>query len=227
MPAGNPKITSARQVRITVWDAPTRFFHWSLVVLIPFSYASVQLDWMQLHMLSGFTILTLLLFRLAWGIAGSKTARFSSFLKPPDRVAIHLWDLLRGTAGREIGHNPAGGVMVVVMLLLLAVQALSGLGANDDLLTEGPLAKHIGKHWSDQLTIIHDSNFNLILAAVALHVLAIGFYAARARLNLVDPMLRGWALFDAPATQPSLARTTRAGVILLVCAAVVLAISQL
>lgn len=146
---------------------------------------------MRLHVLCGLTILTLLLFRLIWGFAGSDTARFSYFLQQPLAAIHHLRHLARREPDTETGHNAAGGWMVIALLGLLFVQVGTGLCSNDDILTEGPLARIVGKEWSDWLSHIHRLNFTLIEAAVVLHVLAIITYRVLKGHNLLLPMITG------------------------------------
>jgi cytochrome b len=213
--------------RIKVWDAPVRLFHWSLVLLIPFSYISVRMEWMELHLFSGFTILTLLLFRVAWAVVGSDTARFTSFVKGPRQVLRYLASLGRVGSEPYTGHNPAGGWMVVLMLGLLFLQALTGLGANDDLLTEGPFAKYLGKHLSNRVSFVHGWNFDLLLAAMAMHILAIAYYAAIRRENLIYPMITGWRTMTAPTAPVRLARPALALALLTLCGLTVFGIAQL
>jgi cytochrome b len=174
-----------------IWDLPTRLFHWSLVALIFTSWLSARENWMRLHVICGLTILTLLLFRVVWGFIGSDTARFTRFLKHPFEAIRHLLHLTRREPDTEVGHNAAGGWMVVVMLAILFVQAGTGLCANDDALTEGPLALMVGKDRSDWLTHIHDVNFTLIEIIIALHVLAIVTYRVLKGHNLLAPMITG------------------------------------
>jgi cytochrome b len=107
----------------------------------------------------------------------------------------------RREADHEIGHNPAGGWAVLVLLALLLVQVGTGLFSNDDVMTEGPLARFAGKGLSDRLTSVHSLNFTLLQIAVALHVLAVATYAVLKRQNLVRPMVTGRKRLpvDAPA----------------------------
>jgi cytochrome b len=174
-----------------IWDLPTRLFHWALVVLIFISWLSAREDWMRLHVLSGLSVLTLLLFRIIWGFIGSDSARFSRFLKSPFAAVHHLLHLHRREPDTETGHNAAGGWMVLGMLALLLVQVGTGLCSNDDVLTEGPLALIVGKDRSDWLTHIHHVNFILIEIVVALHVLAIVTYRVLKGHNLLWPMVTG------------------------------------
>jgi cytochrome b len=174
-----------------IWDLPTRLFHWILVILLFASWLSAWRDWMKVHVVCGLTVLTLLLFRLIWGLVGSDTARFSHFLKSPAAVLRHLVHLLRREPDTETGHNAAGGWMVIVLLALLCVQVGTGLCSNDDILVEGPLAESVGKERSDWLTHIHHVNFTLIEIAIALHVLAIITYRVLKGQNLLLPMITG------------------------------------
>jgi len=195
---------------VTVWDLPTRVFHWALVLLVLTSYVSVKLNWMDLHFLSGYSITALLLFRLGWGLIGSDTARFANFLRTPSAALRHLAQLRRREPDREVGHNAAGGWMVLVMLLLLAVQVATGLCANDDVMLEGPFAKYAGKALSDRLTAVHHANFNLIAAAIFLHLAAIFAYAVLKRQDLVRPMITGRKRLPAELAAPALAHKLRA-----------------
>jgi cytochrome b len=187
------------QRRVRVWDLPTRLFHWALVALLVISYVTAQLDELDWHMRSGECILALLLFRLLWGLFGSDTARFATFLRGPRAV----WRALRG-AGPDtaLGHNAAGGWAVAAMLLFLCAQVGTGLFADDDISEQGPLAQFVERPARKFLTGLHDRNVNILLGLAALHVSAIGFYWAVRRKNLVWPMIVGtkWvpSFVDAP-----------------------------
>ena len=188
-----PESTSApanRQVR--VWDWPVRLFHWLLVLLLAGAWISAEagIEYMQWHMRCGYAVLALLVFRLLWGLWGSGSARFSGFLRGPRAVIGYARAWLSRRPQHFLGHNPLGGWMVVVLLLLVAVQAVTGLFANDDIFNEGPLAVWAGKEVSDWLTFIHKRNFNLLLAAVGLHVAAVVLYLVRGD-NLLKAMFTG------------------------------------
>ena len=174
-----------------VWDAPIRLFHWAIVILIFVSWLTQRQGWMELHMLSGYSMLTLLLFRIVWGFIGSDTARFSRFLKSPLAALRHLAHLRRREPDLEIGHNAAGGWMVLAMLGLLAAQVATGLCANDDILAEGPLADFVGKEQSDWLTRLHGLNFMAIQLTILAHVVVIALYYLLKGQNLVKPMITG------------------------------------
>ncbi len=204
-----------------VWDLPIRLFHWIVVALIIVSYVSVNFNWMQLHLLSGYTMLTLLLFRLAWGFFGSETARFGTFLRSPFAGLRHLARFPRREPDDQIGHNEAGGWMVLVMLLALVAQVGTGLFANDDGATYGPLEKYVGKDLSDEISDWHGLNFNILLALIGLHILAILAYAVVKRHDLVRPMLTGKKKLPAAARAPRLRNPVLALGILIVAAAAV------
>ena len=206
---------------VTVWDLPTRLFHWALVLLVLTSWASVSLNRMQLHFLSGYSIATLLLFRLGWGLIGSDTARFANFLRRPAAALRHLAQLRRREPDFEVGHNAAGGWMVLVMLLLLVVQVGTGLCSNDDVMLEGPFAKYLGKALSDRLSVIHRANFTLIEIAVALHILAVLAYAVLKRHDLVRPMISGRKWLPPDMAPPAIAPSLRAAALFAAAAAVV------
>ena len=204
-----------------VWDAPTRLFHWAIVLLIATSYISVQKNWMQLHLMSGFTVLTLLLFRVVWGFVGSDTARFRQFLRSPVAGLRHLAQFTRREPDTEIGHNAAGGWMVLLMLGLLAGQVGTGLFANDDGGTEGPLAKYVTKETSDWLSGIHAKSFNVLIGLMALHVLAVVGYAVIKRQNLLRPMITGKKRLPAATPAPRMASSLLALAILILAGAAV------
>ncbi len=210
-----------------VWDLPTRLFHWLLVLLIPASYVSMKLNKMDLHMALGHATLALLLFRWAWGFIGSDTARFGRFLGSPLAGLRHLARIGKREPDAEIGHNAAGGWMVLAMLLLLSVQVGAGLCANDGGGSEGPLAKYVGETWSDRLSLVHEITFKLILAAIALHLAAISIYAFVKRQNLVRPMITGKKRLPAITRAPRLASPVLAIAVLVVAAAIATVVSRL
>ena len=182
-----------RQINLPmpIWDIPIRLFHWLLVLLIAFMWVSGKQGWLEYHMLSGYAILSLLSFRVVWGFVGSDTARFLFFLKSPIEAVRHLLHITKREPDTEIGHNAAGGWMVVGMLALLFAQVFTGMSANDDISVEGPLARLVGKDWSDWATSQHHFLFNIVQIVVALHILAIVAYAILKRHDLVRPMITG------------------------------------
>ncbi|SDD46052.1 cytochrome b/b6 domain-containing protein [Belnapia rosea] len=213
--------------RVKVWDGWVRLVHWSIVILIGLSYASIQNGWMQTHYLSGYAVLTLVLFRLAWGILGSDTARFTRFLRSPLAALAHLRDFPKAEPDREIGHNAAGGWMVLVLLGLLLAQPVTGLFADSGYGDYGPLAKSIPAETSDWLTGLHHRIFNLILLAASLHILAVGAYALLKGHDLVRPMVTGRKTLPADAPAPRLGSPRLAAALLGAAALLVFAVSRL
>ncbi len=212
---------SERTLAVRVWDAPTRLFHWVLVALLGASWLTERQNWMHLHFLSGYSIITLLLFRVAWGFVGSQTARFSGFVKGPLAALRHMAHLLRREPDTEIGHNAAGGWMILLMLALLIVQVATGLCANDDGDTEGPLFDYVGKDWSDWLSHVHAVNFKLLQIVVVVHVVAIIAYATLKRHNLLRPMITGTKVLPDALTPPAMARPRRALIVFAIAVGVV------
>lgn len=213
-------MSSATQVR--VWDVPTRLFHWTLVLLVCFSWLTVELFWMQLHYLSGEAILALLLFRIAWGFAGSDTARFCRFLKGPRAAIEHLMHIRRREPDTELGHNAAGGWMVLLLLALLLLQVGTGLFSSDDeAAVEGPLRHLVGGGTGALLTDIHELAFSALQLAVASHVAAVLVYLLLKGQNLVGPMIRGTKQIDGPIAPPRFVHAAWAAAILGAAAALV------
>jgi cytochrome b len=170
-----------------VWDSSIRLVHALLVGFLPFSWWSATTHHLSWHRLSGYCVLGLVLFRLLWGIVGSQTARFSTFLKGPRLV----WEYARGRGAGGIGHNPLGGWSVAAMLVTIAAQVTLGLFTIDeDGLDPSPLAKFIDFGTARSIANIHHRLFYVLLGLVLLHLAAVVFYAVRGR-NLVTPMITG------------------------------------
>jgi cytochrome b len=208
--------------RIPVWDAPVRLFHWALAALVVFSYATGKIGgyWLEWHMRSGYAILALLAFRLTWGIVGSETARFTSFLRGPRATLDYARHLFTHKGPMAAGHTPTGGWMIVAMIAILAVQAASGLFVDDEIATQGPLAVKASNAWVAQMSALHSYNQWLIVAAVALHVAAIAFYQGYLKADLIGPMIHGKAE-DHGARAPRLASVWLAAALFAIaCAAV-------
>jgi cytochrome b len=188
-----PGDTGLQRRSVRVWDISVRLFHWLLVALILVSFITAQIggNAMQIHKLSGFTILTLVLFRVLWGWFGSTYARFADFVRGPRAVIGYASLLVHGRPAPYVGHNPLGGWMIVGLLLCLLVQAGTGLFANDDIMTEGPLYDWVSKQTSDMLSKVHEINFKLLVALVTLHVVAALYYLFGKRENLILPLVTG------------------------------------
>jgi cytochrome b len=174
--------------RLSVWDGPTRLFHWLLVVLIAAAWWTAENENLTWHYRIGFVVLILIAFRLIWGVIGGSTARFSNFVRGPRAIAAYL----RGTAPHGVGHNPLGALSVLSLLGMVAVVTGLGLFANDqDGIDPGPLAYLVSIDAADSAHELHEIGFNILLALVALHVAAILYYWLFKRDNLLAPMLSG------------------------------------
>jgi len=174
---------------VKVWDLPTRLFHWSIVLLVGFSWWSAETGRMDWHYRAGLAALVLLTFRLIWGFAGASTARFGNFLRSPAAVIAYL---RRPKASIHApGHNPLGGYSVIAMLLALTVQVGTGLFAVDvDGLESGPLSHLVDFSQGRLAASVHHLSFSVLQALIVLHVLAIVYYRLRGR-RLIAPMLTG------------------------------------
>jgi cytochrome b len=190
--------------RRLVWDLPVRLFHWLLVLSMIASYLTAEFgfetikvteattfDLMQIHMYLGYWTMGLVVFRILWGFVGPKHARFSSFLKGPTGIWRYARALGAGTMIETAGHNPLGGLSVILLLALVGFQAFTGLFTTDDIIWTGPYNGAVSSDWATTLTHWHHMNFNFILAAVVLHLLAITFYFVVKKQNLVGAMLHG------------------------------------
>lgn len=206
--------------RVLVWDAPTRLFHWLVVALVAAAYGTLKLNWIDWHVRVGEALLALLLFRVLWGCFGSETARFRSFVASPAAALRHLRHLLRREPDVQVGHNAAGGWMVLLLLTLLLTETLSGLYINNEVADEGPLSEWVPAWIANAISTLHAVVWDVLLAAVALHVLAITLYAVLKGHNLLRPMLTGYKSLPASVAAP---RQTPAwlALLMLIAAAVV------
>ena len=195
---------------IAVWDAPIRLFHWLTATLVAAAYATWRLNWMAWHGWIGEAVLALLLFRLLWGFFGSDTARFSRFVASPRTAVKHLKLAFLREPDRQIGHNPAGGWMVLLLLLLLFVETLSGLYVANDIADVGPLTELVPAPIANAIETTHAVVWDALLAAIVLHMSAIAVYAAAKGQNLLLPMITGTKVMVASAPAPRLASPARA-----------------
>jgi cytochrome b len=188
--------------KVKVWDLPLRLFHWLLLIAVSAAFITI---WAKsdrnLHMLAGYSVLTLLLFRIVWGFIGGEHARFFNFVKGPGAVLSYLGALSSGKHDpTRTGHNALGALSVLALLLSLAFQAVSGLFNYDDELNDGPLRKLISESLSDKLHVAHSINQWIILGLIVLHVLAIVFYRFVKKDDLVSPMITGSKTLPADAS---------------------------
>lgn len=189
--------------RVYVWDLPTRLFHWSLLGLVVFQLVSAKIGGalMDYHMLSGYAIAALVLFRVVWGFVGSPYARFGSFLRGVGPTLEYARAMRARTAQRHLGHNPLGGWMILALLGILAIQVSTGLFSNDDIMTQGPLRHLVSDELSHLFTEVHEIVFKLLMALVALHVGAVYVYKVFKKEDLIRPMLTGYKESDEAASK--------------------------
>lgn len=179
--------------QIRVWDPLVRIFHWGLAAAFFTAYLSGD-EWPDLHTLAGYTALGLILVRIPWGIVGTRHARFTDFVRPPRDALAYARDLLLGRARRHLGHNPAGGLMILALLVTVPLVALSGmalLGAEEG---AGPLAGLMAgsPHWfGEALEGLHEFLANLALLLVGVHILGVLVESLVHRENLVRAMFTG------------------------------------
>ncbi len=184
-----------------LWDLPTRIFHWSLVVCLVLAWWSAENDNYSLHEWTGYTIIVLVVSRIAWGFFGSRHSRFRDFLAGPGVVVNYI----RGKGPKRVGHNPLGGWSVLALLALLLMQGVSGLFNSDDVLFSGPLYYAAEGSFRDTMGVVHDVAFNALLGLVALHILAVLYHQFYRGEKLIQAMLRGRAADREGETAPTTA----------------------
>jgi len=186
-------MTSDWMTERLVWDLPLRIFHWLLVGSLSASWITAQIgyDVRQYHVWLGFWMIGLLTFRLVWGFVGPRHSRFASFFPRPRSLFAHVRESLSGSAKQSAGHNPAGSLMVFVLLILIAAQAASGLFVDDDIFYAGPYAAKASEDLVDVMSFIHHNIINFILALVAIHIAAVIYFSVRRKQGLIRAMLTG------------------------------------
>jgi len=164
---------------VRVWDSAVRLFHWSLVLCFAIAYVTAdEID--TVHEYTGYAILGLVLFRLIWGVVGTRYARFSQFIRSPRQVIRYLLDISQGRERRYLGHNPVGAAMIVALLLMLI-----GTGSTGWLMTTDTFW---GIEWVEE---VHELLANLGLVLIGLHVAGVVLASVRHRENLVRAMVTG------------------------------------
>jgi cytochrome b len=213
-------------VETKVWDLPTRLFHWAVALTLVGSFLTVRAHDMRLHALCGYTALTLVLFRILWGLFGSESARFASFLRGPGAAVAHLRALIARRPDHETTHNALGGWAVLLMLGLVLAQGATGLFANDDIIFRGPLFPLVGKAMSDRLTTWHYRISDLLLIVVIVHVVAVFAYRLAGH-QLIEAMVTGVKRLPAGTRAPRQAGMVPAAVALAAAAGTVWAVVTL
>jgi cytochrome b len=211
---------------ILVWDVWTRLFHWLTAALIVVAYITYRFGWMEWHARAGDAVLTLVVFRLLWGFFGSQTARFSRFVAAPQAAFAHLAQIFRREPDRQVGHNAAGGWMVLLLLALVLGEALSGIYVQNDVANQGPLSEITPARVANAITASHWIFWDALLGAMSLHVLAIIVYAAVKGQDLLRPMVSGQKRLPADVAQPPVAGALRAALLLAISALAVAALAS-
>lgn len=186
----NPLQLDENSTSEMVWDPFVRIFHWSLVAFVIVAYITED-DWLTLHSFAGYAITGLLLFRICWGLIGSRYARFSSFVTRPLSVIDYLKSLLGGHPKHFTGHNPAGGAMVLLLIVMLLLIVFTGMAT---LATEGagPLASTFFAQFSeDLLEEVHEALADFLMLLILLHIGGVVVSSFIHRENLVRAMLDG------------------------------------
>ncbi len=166
--------------RVKVWDPLVRIFHWSLVALFAFSFVTGD-EWKYAHIRSGYAIGILLAIRIVWGLVGTRHARFTSFIYSPRTILAFLKDSVSMKARRYVGHNPAGGAMV---LLLIAM--ISGIVTTGYMMTTDAFW---GIEWVED---VHKALVYSTLGLIVLHVAGVVLASVEHRENLARAMITGW-----------------------------------
>jgi cytochrome b len=192
-------LTENARVRVRVWDGPTRIAHWLMVLLLGLSWWTAETGRLQWHRWSGYVLLGVLVFRIAWGFVGSSTARFARFVRGPR----HILDYLRGRWQLAPGHNPLGALSVLALLSLLLAQIVLGLFAVDvDGIESGPLAIHVSFETGRVCARWHHRVFTALEVLVALHVAAVAYYVIVKKENLVGAMFSGRRGYPSEPAEP-------------------------
>jgi cytochrome b len=182
-------IATSREIR--VWDPALRIFHWTLAGGFTIAYLTED-ELLPVHVYAGYVVGALIAFRLLWGFVGPRHAHFSDFVRAPTSVVAYLKDAVRLRAPRYVGHNPAGGAMIVALLISLAVTVVTGMALYGTTDFAGPLAGLFrGEAAADILEEVHELAANLCLVLVVFHLAGVLLASLEHRENLVKAMITG------------------------------------
>ncbi|HEY6513411.1 MAG TPA: cytochrome b/b6 domain-containing protein [Burkholderiaceae bacterium] len=223
--------TPAGSSVVRVWDLPTRLFHWLLALavlaqVITGVIGGAALAW---HLRVGYCVFALIVFRIVWGLVGGHWSRFASFVYGPASVLRYLRGQRLDGDHFHVGHNPLGSASVFAMLAMLAIQVATGLVADDEIATTGPLNRFVSSAFALSATAWHKGpGISLIFALVVLHIGAIVYYTRKGQV-LVRPMIGGDKLLPGtvPASADDRPSRVRALAIALASAALVAAVVRL
>ena len=177
---------------VRVWDPFVRIFHWLLVLLFTLAYVTGE-DWLSLHVYAGYAVFGLVLLRVLWGIMGTPHARFGDFVYRPSRVIAFIKDTLARRARRYLGHNPAGGAMILLMLISLLLVSVTGFAVYGIEKGAGPLAMLGGssEFLEDVFEEVHEFFANFMVLLIVVHVAGVIAESLIHRENLVTAMVNG------------------------------------
>ncbi|MEQ1516586.1 MAG: cytochrome b/b6 domain-containing protein [Usitatibacteraceae bacterium] len=165
--------------KILVWDVPVRLFHWLMVATFAGAWLTAESErWRLVHVTLGYTMVGLVAFRIIWGLVGTRYARFTSFVRGPRAVASYLRDIFHGQPRRFVGHNPAGAIAIIGLLVLTLATTFSGWATYTE----------FGGSWFEK---IHEAAANIMVALVGAHVLGAIASSWLHRENLVGAMISG------------------------------------
>ena len=182
-----------KDTTVRVWDPLVRAFHWLLASAFLIAWLTED-DWLDLHVPAGYTVLGLVMFRVVWGVIGTRHARFTGFVRSPATTLAYLKDVMAVRARRYLGHNPAGGAMVIALLLSLTITTVSGLALYGYNEFSGPLAELMfsAPSWlGSPLEGIHEFFASFTVLLISLHVAGVALTSLLHRENLVRSMFTG------------------------------------
>lgn len=188
-----------------IWDIPTRLFHWMLVIGFGLQWLTGEvlddaIDW---HFYIGYTMLGLILFRITWGFFGTRYSKFKQFLSSPRLTIKYAKTLHKQASPVHASHNPMGGWVVVLMLLLIGLQAISGLFVSDEIFSEGPYYGVAPSSVREIMAFIHFNLFDVLIGIVALHIVAVLVYQFYKKQQLIGAMFHGKKAIDATGIKSS------------------------
>lgn len=180
--------TSTKPRTITVWDFPTRIFHWSFAVAVLIAFVSSEADgaafW--IHVYSGTLLLGFIVFRAVWGVIGSRYAQFGEFVYGPEKVKAYTQDLMKLRPPHHVGHNPLGGWMIMALLGIILLAVLTGMMTSEDGYV-GPLAHFAGGIFGET----HEGIGSFVMVLIGAHVLGVVVHGLITRENLPRAMVSG------------------------------------
>ena len=180
---------------VKVWDPLVRVFHWTLVAAFFTAYLTEgEEEILSIHSYAGYTVLGLVLVRLLWGVVGTRHARFTDFVRRPAEVAGYVRDVVRLNPRRYLGHNPAGGLMIVVMIVSLLLTTCLGMAVYAAEEQAGPLVGllgNVGHFWEEAFEELHEFFANFTLFLVVVHVAGVFVESLLHGENLIRSMFTG------------------------------------